>query len=250
MPRTILKSLGLSNNEIKIYLTTLSLGQALISTISKKCGINRTSLYVIVEKLSKKGYLTYFIKNNVRYYSAVDPEVLFDKCKQNAHEAQNLMQKMEKMLPILNNLSSLTDKVKVRNYEGFEGVKTMLNDVIQDGKEVDALVQVESFPIDVVKYLKEEYFPKRAPQITDNCKTIILAKKKHKQYLNDILNFHPGQIKEVLPEKINIKVNIQVYNNKTAIYSINTNELNGVIIENEKLYETFKDIFNYLWLTL
>ena len=132
MPRTALKQFNLSDSEIQVYIVCLSLGNQLVSTIAKKCGLKRTSAYSIIEKLTKKGFLTSFTKNNMKYYSALDTEVLLEKSKLKISESQNNLKKIENALPFLNNLLDKNkNKSKVEYFEGFEGLKSMYEDVIK-----------------------------------------------------------------------------------------------------------------------
>lgn len=129
MPRQILKNLGLSDNETKIYLTTLSLGQAAASTIAKKCGIKRTTTYSVIDNLIKKAFLTTFTRHSIQYYAALDPYVLVDRCSQKVVEAQRTLHEMNRCLPILDGL-----KEKHRNSAKtyyFEGLKPVLESYIQ-----------------------------------------------------------------------------------------------------------------------
>ena len=74
----ILEQLGLSNNEIKVYLALLELEQSTATPIVKKADIPNSKIYPVLEKLIKKGLVNYVIKNNVKYFQASSPENLMD----------------------------------------------------------------------------------------------------------------------------------------------------------------------------
>ena len=136
MIRETLKQLDLTETEIKIYITCLSLNQTLVSTLAKKCGIKRTSAYAVVEKLMKKGLITSIVKNNVHYYLAVDPEVILERFQQLASQAERNVFSFTKILPMLNNMRSEESKVHVQFFSGFESLKSMFYDVLKE-KQVD-----------------------------------------------------------------------------------------------------------------
>src|SRR4030042_3427880 len=69
-----LKQIGLTEKESKIYLALLELEDALVSEIAEKTKINRSLLYSILSGLSEKGLVTYILKNNTRYYRAIEPQ--------------------------------------------------------------------------------------------------------------------------------------------------------------------------------
>ncbi len=124
-----LKQIGLNEKECEIYLALLELEDALVSEIAKKTKINRSLLYTILNNLSEKGLVTYILKNNVRYYRAVEP-----------HKILNLLSEKEKAFHSI--LPELIDLYKPRKQkpiveilEGKEGLKTILNDVLRQKKE-------------------------------------------------------------------------------------------------------------------
>lgn len=124
-----LKQIGLTEKESKIYLALLELGDALVSEIAEKTKINRSLLYSILSNLSKKGLVAYILKNNTRYYRAVEPQKIL-----------NFIEEKEKALrSILPELIALhkpkKEKPIVEILEGKEGLKTILNDVLRQRKE-------------------------------------------------------------------------------------------------------------------
>lgn len=124
-----LKQIGLSEKESRIYLTLLELEDTLVSEIAKKTKINRSLLYSILSNLSEKGLVTYILKNNKRYYRAIEPQKIL-----------NLLKEKEKMFKsILPKLISLhkpkKEKPVVEVLEGREGLKTILNDVLRQKEE-------------------------------------------------------------------------------------------------------------------
>lgn len=251
MPRTVLKNLGLTDNEIKIYLTSLALNHAPVSIIAKKCGIKRTSAHTIIEKLAKKGFLTSFNKKNIKYFSAIDPEIIVDKCKENAQNANNMLKRIEYILPVLANLkSTYQNKTKLKFFEGFDGIKGLFNDALHDNEVIKAIMQVEDFSEELLKFLENEYFPKRSLNKAKLGKSIFLSNKKDNDYLHklkNILGESEGDIKKISLQKLSLNVSFQLYSNKVAIYSTGKDDLGGILIENEKIYNTFLAIFDFIW---
>jgi len=124
-----LKHIGFNDNEAKVYLALLQLEDALVSEIAEKTKINRSLLYTILDVLIKKGIVTYILKNNVRYYRAAEPNKIL-----------TMLKEKEKMFAsILPEILSLhkhkNKKPIVEVLEGVEGIKTMLNDVLNKKKE-------------------------------------------------------------------------------------------------------------------
>src|SRR3989338_5415985 len=124
-----LKNIGLGDGETKIYLGLLKLGSCTVAKITKEVKIHRTNVYDFLEKLIAKGLVNYVIIGGVKHYKATHPNKLFDFVK----EKENIV---TTILPDLAKLSAFTkDQLGVEVYEGVEGVKTLLKDILREAKD-------------------------------------------------------------------------------------------------------------------
>ena len=57
----ILKSIGLSEREIKVYLALLELGQTTVGPVATKTRIQHPKIYQTLEKLIDKGLVNFII---------------------------------------------------------------------------------------------------------------------------------------------------------------------------------------------
>ena len=83
---SLLRSIGLTENEIEIYLTCLKIGSQVASIISLRSNINRGTTYSVLKTLIKKGLITQSKKAQGTYFQALDPESIIkyiDKKKEN-----------------------------------------------------------------------------------------------------------------------------------------------------------------------
>ena len=67
--KSILEELGLTKNEIKIYLALLELGTTPAGILIKKVDMHRASVYDVIDQLINKGLISY--KTAIMY--AKDP---------------------------------------------------------------------------------------------------------------------------------------------------------------------------------
>lgn len=124
-----LKAIGLNEGETKIYLGLLKLGSSTVAKITKEVKIHRTNVYDFLQKLLTKGLVNYVIIGGVKHYKATHPNKLFDFVK----EKENII---NTILPDLTKLADFSkDELGVEVYEGIEGVKTLLKDVLREGKD-------------------------------------------------------------------------------------------------------------------
>ena len=73
MDISALKEAGLTDGETRTYLALLEVGSSTIGPVLKKSGVNRSIIYRIIEKLIKKGLVSYITKEKTKYYQAAPP---------------------------------------------------------------------------------------------------------------------------------------------------------------------------------
>lgn len=248
MIRETLKQLNLTETEVQVYVTCLSLGQTLVSTLAKKCGIKRTSAYAVVEKLMKKGLITSIVKNNVHYYLAVDPEVLLERFQQLASQAERNVFSFTKILPMLNNMKTEGGRVHVQFFSGFEGLKSLYEDALKESKPVNAIHPSSKACKKVIEYLVGSYSKKRKEQDVSQSKVIILDDHFTKTYMEGNYNVEPHQLRALGKEYLDIDVSIQLYGDKSAFYAFSDEtDLFGILIESKTVSDTLNKLFLLVW---
>ena len=78
----VLERIGLSPNEIKVYLTLNKLGSAKAGKIAKIAEIDRSSCYHSLKSLIEKAIVSYVMIGNIKWFQANDPDSLFEYIKE------------------------------------------------------------------------------------------------------------------------------------------------------------------------
>ena len=229
----ILEEIGLTPGEVKVYLALLKRGSSTVHLLQKDTKIHRTTIYDFLEKLLKKGLASFVIKNNVRFFAATPPE----KLKEFLQEKQELV---VEVLPELKKMG-LQEKqdVNVQVYEGEEGFKTLLNDILRIRKDfvgfgIDESRLKEKFPIMTEQYFKKEEKLGIKERLLTSDKSGFVYKKKSITY-------------RYIPEEYFNPSPTIVYGEKVA--SIIWEPLHVIFIENKQLADSYKKHFELLWKT-
>jgi sugar-specific transcriptional regulator TrmB len=226
MKEEILKSLGLSDKEIKIYLASLQLGSSLVQNIANFAGLNRTSAYDLLKSLEQKGFVSYTIQSGKRFYQATKPIKIIDMLK----EREDLV---KKILPELNSLSeTIGVKPNIEVYTGKEGIKSILEGILKEAKSFSAIASK-----DQLSKLFEFYFPH-----------FVERRKKNKIRVRIISEVLP--LDKTAPHKLikkKIKTATWLYNGKIAMISLDEKEPIGILINEKNFYETHQMMFDLLW---
>jgi len=110
MIEQILSNIGLTNNEIKVYLALLELGESKTGEILNKSGLNSGRIYEILNLLQKKGLVSFIEKNNVKYFSPANPKRVLDYLEEKKKQITNQEEEYEKILPELMSKISQTSE--------------------------------------------------------------------------------------------------------------------------------------------
>lgn len=130
--KTILQDIGLTQNEIKIYLELLKLGTTTTGMIIKNTGIHGSKVYDGLERLMEKGLASYVIIANTKNYRAVEPERLIDFLDDKKKKIYEQEKEIRKILPELKRRMHIGEEEKEAEiFMGWKGMETVFNEGIK-----------------------------------------------------------------------------------------------------------------------
>lgn len=232
----ILKEFGLNDKESAVYLSNLKIGSSRVNNIARDSKILRETAYFVLNSLIQKGLVSYVIKSKIKHFEASSPNKLISILKER-------QEKINSILPQLLLLEkSVKQKPKVELFEGKDGVKTIIDDLIKTKKQILTFSSTKSL-IDKLAFYFPNYMKRRIKEkisirvLTEKTKeTIILKNNGYKDY------------REVrfLSKKYNLPNAVYIYGDKISIIDLEKN-LMGLIIKNSDLNKTFRTIFEIAW---
>ena len=184
--------------------------------------------------------VSYYIKNDVKYFRAAKPEKLLDYLK----EKENII------LSILPNLKKLDEnkskKPLVEVYEDKEGMKTILNDIIRTKKEWLAIGSTGEGPYILNDFFIEKFHKER---IKNKIKLKVLfndteiARKRALVFQKTALIQY-----KFLPQNYQNPTTIYTYGNKTALIMwLAVGKPFAILIESKEISNSFRNYFELIW---
>jgi len=130
MEMEIFRELGLSDSEIKVYVSLLEIGSSGAGEVLVKSGLQNSVVHRALNSLVEKSLISFVLEGKRRVYSAVDPESFFDFIEE----------KKRKFREVLPELKKKQKRVKkndnAKAFKGVRGIKEVYNFMInQKGKE-------------------------------------------------------------------------------------------------------------------
>lgn len=230
MDKETIKQLGLSDNETEVYLLLLQMQEGLASEIAKKSKISRPHIYDTLAKLIDKGIVSYVIKNSRKYFKPANPEVLMDLLKSKEMSLQKILPDLKKLY------APAKEKPTIEVYEGKEGLKTILKDILRVNKELTGFGPTirweKEIPIAI-----EQYFKQRE-------KTGLKAKLLCSEGTEVIK--HPLNKYKIIPKDYSSPSSVFTYGNKTCFILWLDSPI-AILVENKDLTDSFKGYFSLAW---
>src|SRR5690349_10276445 len=142
-----LEELGLSPNEVRVYLASLELGASTAQQIAAKAAVPRPTTYVAIGGLVKRGLVSSHTRGKKQYFQAERPEVLKKIVEDEKKRVVSNEEKLKGLLPRLSALISVSGaRPDVHYYEGAEGLQTMRAVLFSGGsKELRVIGSPEKF---------------------------------------------------------------------------------------------------------
>jgi sugar-specific transcriptional regulator TrmB len=145
-----LTQFGLDENEAKVYLAALALGQTTVLKISKNTGIKRTTVYEIVSALTQKGLMKKEINGLKTLFVAEHPGRLENTIDTKRAALLRVLPELEGLYNLKGTESSL------KYYEGLAAIKNIYDEVLNELKPHDFYYAISN--IDEWQSLDEDFF--------------------------------------------------------------------------------------------
>jgi len=235
--------IGLDERESRFYVAALKLGKSPISKIARAADLNRSSSYTVVQALIQKGLVSQVKNSTGLIITPIQPQRLLEI----QEEQRDLLEEQVKRLQDIFAIAQLEPGVQF--FEGKEGLKTVLNSILEEAKEIYVLGDGDAFRKAIPGW-SEQYSERRSdrkirtrlllkatPQTIGAAKYLRSSEADQKKAYSKI---------RLLPEALGIKGGFDVYNDKVILYSFEERNV-AVVIESKMISAMMKAIFEMLW---
>ena len=243
---TVLRDLGLTNDEARVYEAALELGQSVVSPIASLAKVNRTTCYNILETLVQKKMVSKSRYHGKLAYSIDDPNQLIKNLEEQKREMESTLERARSFqTEISKRYSGKRTKPIITYVEGIEGIKQLYDDSLrcQNKKEgIRAYASIRDVNVELGDYI-QRYYQERARRgifgrgILPSTEEGKQAKRTQEQYLR--------QARLIPHEKFDFSPEIYIYDNKFSVMSFK--EKFGFLVESKEIVDALKVAFELAW---
>ena len=244
MYEELLIKTGLTQDQAKIYEVLLKGGVIPASKAALNAGLKRGLGYKVIEQLVSLG-LVEKIDKKVALFAPAHPSKIKDLLKKRSEELEITEASLSGTLGLMTSDYNLNSgKPNIQFFEGEDGMKKVLEDSLYSKEEIFSYADM----IAVQKYIpkiNEWYVAEREKK--GIAKKVILPDTPEARAI--LSSYHT----EITKSKV-IKLDVQplesvmqIYDNKVSYITLAKGQMIGVIIEDQRIYEMQKAIFNFTW---
>lgn len=233
---------GFSENEAKVYLATLELGESSVERIAKKARQNRTTAYHTISLLRNKRLMSVAQRGKKTVYIAEDPA----KLKIGLEEK---LQSLDALLPELRSIANAIDhKPRVHFFEGIDGLREAALDALNYPKQEIQFWFSDLNPThEYNEFWFKEYIPKRIKLgiPTRGIGPMCTIGKTMKQ--NDAKELRQTRM-DTRP-RFMPRTEIQMYGSDMVSITSHRDML-SLVIQSQDMHDTLASIFESQWATV
>lgn len=246
----LLIKIGLTRKEAIVYLSCFSLGTQCATVIAQKCGLKRSSTHLVLKGLLAAGFVGVHTQKKTQFFTAVSPEKILIMLEERKNMIEKSHDEFEGALQDFQKLvSPYTIQPKVSFFIGIDGIKNVMEDTLHSKTEIlcysilDGWLEKDSLKNYILEYAKKRIKKKIRLRAIDT-DTPMARQYLTKSYpRSKTLTESRWLPKTILP----FTNEINIYDDKLAIVSLDPNEYLGVILESESIARMQRSIFELAW---
>jgi sugar-specific transcriptional regulator TrmB len=230
-----LKELGLTDNEVNIYLLLLKQGAMGPAEIAQKLGLHRGYVYDALERMQEKEVISTVLVNNKKQFQATPPKNLVELLQLRLGEFQKVVPDLEKLMLLKK------EETNIEVHKGKKVYRTLIQDVLSElkPKEEVLLIGIDE------QTLVSEIEPIYLKQYLNIIKTQDIHEraiiKKGRERLK-----HKNIVYKELDEKFIGNTSLIIYDSKVAFFILGT-PYYLIIITNKEIADTYRKQFDLFW---
>ncbi|MDO8425085.1 MAG: helix-turn-helix domain-containing protein [bacterium] len=235
----ILKSLGLLESEVKVYLAALELGPSTVIEIAKSTRLSRPATYTAIGTLSERGLMSTVTRGKRKLFAAEHPERLLHYAQRKEQELSERVADLGRLLPELT-LRVGGEKPVVKSFDGKEGIHALVEDIRSvRPKEILEMTNVDAM---FAVIASEDLAPLRRElqSIGSRVRGLYRGERIAPPSV-------PGSEKRILPDAFgDFQGHLAIYSHHVAFAAF-TGKMHAVIIENGEVVNTLRVLFELAW---
>jgi sugar-specific transcriptional regulator TrmB len=240
----VLKYLGLTGNEAKVYFALCELGPSVASDIAEKAGVHRALSYGTLARLAEKGLVSQVTKEGRKFFEAAAPARLQALMEEREHRVREGVASLTEELSKIYRVSA---KPTVEVFTGVEGIKAILTEELASTKKGDSIYYYRASPEIAwkAKVFVSWYHKKRADKGV-MAKAVFDSAPDSLKRAREFAALGLSEVR-LITETLPTPITYHIFADRVAILSTSREEWLGILIKSEAIAGFFRNSFEFAW---
>ena len=235
MDTSMLEDLGLSKNEVIVFISLLKSGESKAGQVIANTKLQSSAVYNAINSLIERGLISYIKKSQVKYYKAAEPETILDYIDTKKREYEGL-------LPELRALQKRSAEEGVEFFKSYKGIKTLMFELFKDAKKGDIYRFFSVEDPDEYKIASEKVF-RAVKQLRKEKK--ITSKGIYSEKTRKLVKATSITKKRFF--NFPLPPNTHIFKDKVGIINWKGDEPSGILIRSEDISASYNGFFEHMW---
>jgi len=259
----VLNNLGLSENEVKVYVEAIKHKKIAPYALAKAIGIPRTTVYDVMFNLALKGLITIRqsqgLEKQQTWIEAKNPSTLREMVFYKRRELAKTEVDLIDILPLLKKeYIQHVENTHFQFYPGIEGAKQVMKQTLIARNNSTLRVFESLMPMDTLgKKLTNENVD-RGLDMRRTTNTAIKSLVVLNKWTKHVLSYQHKRNKDYIQLHnfrfidnpiLNINLDISLLEDTIRFVCAQDNEAWGIIVKSTQLTKTLESLFDVLWIT-
>lgn len=240
-----LKDAGLTRGESKVYMSLLELGESTTGPLVEKSGISRSIIYNILDRLMRKGLVSYITKEKTKYFQATHPSKIIDYMDERLKIIGKNRKEIELLIPAILSKQKSGEKSDIRVFKGINGIITVHENIyfrLGKGEEYFYMGIPAYQPESLHSYFKRDHIRR----IKAGIKIRALFHPDTDRKILKNRNSYRGCDARYMPIRINSPAWFVGYRN-VAVIGMPSSSPVTIEIMNKEIADSFRAYFEEFW---
>ena len=240
----VLKDLGLTDGEIRVYLALLEIGTSSAGNILKKSKISPSKIYHVLERLIAKGIVSYIMVGKIKHFKAAPPKNILSYIERRKSELTSHENEFKKIIPLLEEKQKPeSKKFNAEIFEGINGLMTVFDMTLE-------LKKGETFYVFGYNEYASSLFDSYWRDYYKRCDKKGIIRKVIFDYDAWFLKKRAGRKMShyrYMPQGIATPSWVLIFGDKVATAIVTPNQKVCFLLQNKEAAKSYVQYFNLLW---
>lgn len=239
--RHSLLEVGLSHKEADVYLALLELGQGSIQQVADRAGVNRSTTYLTIDVLQKRGLVMLMEKGKKTFYVAEHPDRILSLVVEELSGVEAKRERVTGILPkMLALFNAIKEKPRIRFFEGADALDAVRQEIVDTRMPVAEIYAVDESALVTGNVKGEERIQKTRKM---RGRLLMAVKQGFTPLYFDITTFEARQMPY---EEFPFSGSLTLFGNKLVVLNTHAAAM-GIVVESTELTGVFRALFEAAW---